>query len=370
MIGGELRNMAAELKQVNPEMAKTLEGTATGIDSLTGALGGAAQGFAVGGPFGAAVGGLIGLMTGPLKSAYTDMQNSFVEAELAKGREKESYIALGNAIAAHAARVRQEGLDKWYQAQRDAINEAAEAMVRYNKILDAKQAAQGAATERDIAASGAPPAEQAAARALAAFDTRVADIQQTLKGLEEAAANAETLRVNRDQEYKQEIEYGTKTQEELNKLAGDLQAAEKAAKSAALDLKAGQEIADQQIAEASAKYEQSINSAAKTIGDDMAREAESVMRDMEALAKQRGQEISGTMKIAYDSLANLAQDGTISPDEVGRLKQAFDTARSSQEARDQSVFDGLTAQKEWNNKMAARMETLVGQMKDAISRIP
>jgi hypothetical protein len=152
-LGDFTRKMAADAKESDLELSKTLETTAVGLDSVTNSLSLAAQGFALGGPFGAAVGATVGLLSGPLKAAYEDMTTSIQGAAAAEKEAAEMVGKLAIARENFAANQKFLALKETYDAENQFLKAQEETMKRQLALRDklASTELTGARQEVDAA---------------------------------------------------------------------------------------------------------------------------------------------------------------------------------------------------------------------------
>jgi hypothetical protein len=152
-LGDATRKMAADAKESDLELSKTLETTAVGLDSVTNSLALAAQGFALGGPFGAAVGATVGLLSGPLKAAFEDMTTSIQGAAAAEKEAAEMVEKLAIARENFAANQKFLALKETYDAENQFLKAQEETMKRQLALRDklASTELTGARQEVDAA---------------------------------------------------------------------------------------------------------------------------------------------------------------------------------------------------------------------------
>lgn len=325
-VGSAVREMAADFKTSDKEFSQTLENTAVGIDSLTGALSGAAQGFAVGGPFGAAIGGLVGLMSGPLKDAYGDMIRDLDAAAQAERRAAEMTRKLKDARQAFADQVRQEKLATIFDDQSDAIEKQVRLIETLARLNAAERGAAGAV--QDALQPAATPEQQIARdlnRDLADIDAKVqtaADLAaQAAIHAQDAQQNA--IRVSASEGENSAIAIKAAAARDAAIQEADALAAK------ADELRATREAEQQKIRAAAVEQLAALGDAA---GNSITENATSVIRTIQQVAAEQQGRVGADTKGALDQLTKLV--GDLIPDEqqTAAFQQAIQQFRGSQDA--------------------------------------
>mgnify|MGYP000238074888 FL=1 len=156
LMGEKMRDAAGEFAAADPKLAKTLENTALGLDSVSSALTGAAAGFALGGPFGAAVGTLTGALLPSFNAALDEMVTSLAKASAAESEAARMAAMLadarnGNLTATLNAAEASAALAASYSQETAEIDKLIATIERRNKLTAANETADEAGGEREDA---------------------------------------------------------------------------------------------------------------------------------------------------------------------------------------------------------------------------
>jgi hypothetical protein len=135
------REMGRSLEGLNDESAKSLQGVATGVETLGSVMEMGAKGFSVGGPFGAAVGAFIGLLSGPLNTAFTEMNDQIKATAAAEKAAADSVKKLARARAEFATQVREERLAETFREELHEVDKMTESYARQKAMREAAAAA-------------------------------------------------------------------------------------------------------------------------------------------------------------------------------------------------------------------------------------
>lgn len=356
-VGIAIRKISDDFKTSDKEFSETLQNTAVGIDSLTGALSGAAQGFAVGGPFGAAVGGMIGLLGGPLKDAYGNMVKDLDAAAAAQRRADLAAEKLRLTLQALADDKKLLKLTGEYERQADLIDRqvaALQTLERLNKAGDRADAAVQDAT----APAATPEAEV------------ITDANRELNALFREVAAADEIAQKLAVKAAGSIEAAAAVLNEFGKLAPQTKEAQAKADEVKRQAEQAQAKADE-IAALSEAKEQEIRATAveklNALGDaassSITENANTVIAAIQQVAADQSGRIGADTKGALDQLVKLVSD--LKPDEqqVAEFQQAIQQFRGSQDAANNRVVGTmdsiLSLNREILTSMAARDAVIV-----------
>ena len=335
-IGETIRGLGADFKSTDAKLASTLENSATALDSVTGALSGAAQGFAVGGPFGAAVGGMIGLLSGPLKTAYAEMTEAIRGASKAEEAAAENVKKLADARRAYAQEQRNLAIRAIYDGETAAISKTVTEMEKLARLSAAQRSAD-AATAAAVNGPATPQQkitnDQSAALAevQANVDEAQALATESAKLATAAAANAERV-----------IKSQGETSEAATKAVADRDAAVQRAdteQARADEIAQSSQIKEQQILAAALTAE---NALAEQAGDSITSIGENALKGMQATAKEEGVKLDAAQKLGMQTLSKLLTDSIPDEKQYQPIKQAMELFRSGLNSFHQAQFDSMT----------------------------
>ena len=335
-IGETIRGLGADFKGTDAKLASTLENSATALDSVTGALSGAAQGFAVGGPFGAAVGGMIGLLSGPLKTAYAEMTEAIRGASKAEEAAAENVKKLADMRRAYAQEQRNLAIRAIYDGETAAISKTVTEMEKLARLSAAQRSAD-AATAAAVNGPATPQQkitnDQSAALAevQANVDEAQALATESAKLATAAAANAERV-----------IKSQGETSEAATKAVADRDAAVQRAdteQARADEIAQSSQIKEQQILAAALTAE---NALAEQAGDSITSIGENALKGMQATAKEEGVKLDAAQKLGMQTLSKLLTDSIPDEKQYQPIKQAMELFRSGLNSFHQAQFDSMT----------------------------
>ena len=368
-----LRGMAANLGEVGKDNGRTLGNVATGLDAVSAAAGGAAQGFAVGGPFGAAVGGLIGLLSVPLKNAITgtiDDLKALKQSELDAAAAAKKYE---EAVVEKSRRVRAEGLAAFFGAELAVLRSIGGEIERQNRLIASRRETERAqrSTANDAAVgAGADPvrvtANEQITRAnedIAASIKRVADARKLADGLAEEAALL-------DQKLKKIESDSGATRQAVEAAAAEAKKAQEAAKEAAADVPVTEQIEADTQERIRAELQQSFQGLERDVAAGITTEVTTAIGKVEAKAAEQGGKLSGLAGDSLQGLYDLVRDNIPDSAQLGRIETLMANFRSSSEGRDEKLIEGLDGVVAAIRKRDAEIDRLNGQIQDLNRRTP
>lgn len=341
-IGPAIRQVAADFRESDKELAETLDATAMATDSVTSALSFAAQGFAVGGPMGAAIGATIGLLSGPLKSAYGDMVNSLEAARAATDNAARAQDAYRKLLAETQAEAGRQRVSRFWQIEKDAIEQANAALDRNIALLETRRRAdeQIRSANQNIAklqggdASAIDAGDRAGdvAAQLAEINARIAAAEGRAQLAEERARilAAEAAEVKASVYFDQ-----AETDAALAKADQAQQSAEQAR--AAVDLVISQGAIEREVILAQATEQIAV--AQSAVGDQVTKAAEAALQD---LGRKDAEIIASGAQKFYQDLQTLLNDAVPDEQQTAQIVTALTTIRTLMGSRDQQLFDQLS----------------------------
>lgn len=357
-LAGALQSMAGELEAIDPEAADKLNDVGLAVQSLGLSAELAAKGFAVGGPMGAALGGFVGLATGPVKGAFQGMIADLKAAKIATDQAAKAEEGYQAFLDARAQAGRRASLEKMFANELRDIDAATAALERQLRVLEKRRQIDAAVREEEIRQfelGGGDAAQAARAQGQAGIDAKLAELRGQIDAANErarlaqdradaAAANANRLDVS---------DAGiTDAQVEQARAAAEAAAtaAENARADAALAAQNAAEDARLLLAAVETSFREQTDAAGERITEAGAQAVE--------LFNQAEQELGGLSAAATTFRAELQRLlGDAIPDEaqLGEFRNLFEGLRTTQEARDQVIFDGFSQVRE----TAVQTETLL-----------
>ena len=363
-VAGVVGNVRRELGGADADLDKTLKNVETGLNSVEGALAGAAQGFAVGGPLGAAVGGFIGLATGPLKSAFDDMVADLKGAADAEEGARISTENYNRALAARKVLLQELAFDKFWSAEEDRINSATAALRRQTQELAARRRANEA--ERELGqntalAGGADPRAVGNADIagdirdrLAALEERQAAAASAVANLEEAASAAALKAQDAAQ---QGIEGFKDLQKEADNKAKEVEEAKK-------DLESSETIAAEERRVILAELGGRVLDATKALEEEAAAKANEVVAEIQA----SGAQLADSNRAGLAAVQAITEDGRVTASEQQRLSEALAASMAGIRANTDSFIRITEGINEATRGHTARISALEREVQALVNR--
>jgi hypothetical protein len=350
-----IRQLAIQAGDANKDLASALMVTSVATESLSQGLSLAAQGFAVGGPLGAGIGATVGLLVGPLKSAFEDMNRSLAAAHASQKNAADSADKLTQARARLATEVLSEKLGGIYAEELDYIERQIKALESRGRIREAQRNADSAAAGP---VSGSDAIWQAMNSKLAAETDKISDAEGKLRLLQEAAARAEDIAASAQDQYT----VGQATAARVKAAVADAKTAALAAgtaETALEELKAISAATRQQILFAA---RDSLSGLATETNATITEQAQAALAVMQAKAAEQGGQLGILAKGSFDTLTRILTDSIPDASQTEAIEQAMKSFRSSAEARDSAIFQGITS-------MITNTEQLARGYADLLTRI-
>ncbi len=343
-IAESARRTAQEFKETDKEMSKTFENVATGLDSLSAGLSLAAQGFSVGGPFGAAIGGLVGLMTGPLKSAFSDMLESLANVKRAEKESEDATKQLGETRRKLAQQLREEGIEQIYRGELKALGEVEAQLERNSRIAAAQRSANNAVQSANNSVSNIGRAEtpageinqatQEATQKLADIDAKVLDAQN------KAAASADAASQTAASAAAQAAELGDGHELSIES-AKVAKTAQDAAEKAAANADEVVQIANAERTKVAAGFLQALSGIGDEVSAKATETAKSTIEAINKTAAENGGQINGMTKLAFENLTKIVGDAIPDSQQMAEIAQAMKLAKDSGDIHNRETLQNL-----------------------------
>lgn len=350
-----IRRLAVEAGPANKDMADALMATSMAAESLGNGLSFAAQGFAVGGPMGAGIGATIGLMVGPLRSAFEDMNRSLAAAAQGQKNAAASADMLTQARAKLAAQVTGEKVSGIYQEELDFLN-------RQVKALESIQRIRAAERSADVAVAGPQTTPDGMGSdldsQLAAVDSKVAAAENKVRLLALIADEAENRASMLDGLYVA----GMATTAQVKDAVAQAKIAAVTSADAASGLDEVRRMADAEKAKILAGSRDKFSELAAETNAAITEQAQAALAVIQAKAAEQGGQLGPLAKGSFDELTRILSDNIPDASQTQAIEQAMKMFRTSAEARDSAIFNGIT-------EMLANTEQLARGYADLLSRI-
>lgn len=351
-IGSAVKNLANDIRGTDSELAETLDNSAVALDSVTGALSGAAQGFAVGGPFGAAVGGLIGLMSGPLKSAYDGMVTDLNNAAKAENAAAIATAKLKQARADFVKEVRDNNIRAIFDSETTAIDNTIKAIEKKARL----DAAQRSADSEINKVFGGPqtPRQSIETDKAESFAQIDADVKEAADLAKEAGKQALAAMANASRVIEAQGELAPAAIKAANERDAAVRAADDASAKAG-EIKESAAIEKQKIvAQAAGEFQNLSTEVSKTLVD----QGEAALKAMEQAAKAEGEKFPRDSKLAMEKLLLIFNDAIPDSQQLDQISTAMVQFRDSQSGAHQSIADNMNAMITNTNQLKANQQTI------------
>lgn len=336
-IGGAVKNLADDLRGSDKELAETLDNSAVALDSLTGALSLAAQGFAVGGPFGAAIGATVGLLTGPLKSAYDGMVNDLDNAAKAEKNAAASVERLRKAREDFVREVRDKNIRAIFDSETTAIDNTIKALEKKAR-LDALQ--RGADSEINKV-FGAPQSPQQAIETGRA--EKFAEIDADVKLAADLAKQAGRHALDAMANASRVIEAQGELAPEAIKAANERDSAIRAADDASAKAREIEEAAAIEKQKITAQVVGELQNFSAEVSNTILEQAAAAKTAMEQAAKAEGDKFPANSRAALESLVAIFNDAIPDSAQLDQISTVMVQFRDSQRGVNQTITENMNA---------------------------
>jgi hypothetical protein len=319
---GMVRNLANDLEAAEVKGAGLVSGLATGMESVSAGLQGAAAGFMAGGPLGAAIGGMTGLLMGPLNKAITSTVNDFKMLKQAEDDAATAARNYKNAFDAANVEVRRNSLFEFFDRGKQAITAAIAEYERYVKLRDATSTADEsiAAIQRKTAvANGGSQFQADASGVESQFDSRIQQLENDIADARARATLAEKSAVQAELDAKSAEESSSTTQADVDRLSGEAKAAREAADQAQASADDAVLLAEQKLRVVIAEKDEQVQQVFADVGDEAAASGQRIL-DLVNNASQQGATLTEAQKTAVASLQQILLDGTVAQEEQVRFQ--------------------------------------------------
>jgi hypothetical protein len=167
-LGNKMRQVGKDFESSNPEIASTLQNAALGMESVSGAMDGAAKAAAFGlGPVGMLGGALVGAAAPQVVQAFDDLAVSLQKLSTIQNESAEMFQRIAKYQKEFEGNVLNSKIQETYENQTAALKKLLSEMVATNEVLDAKAAVDKIARDNADAKAireGADPLQVKAAR--------------------------------------------------------------------------------------------------------------------------------------------------------------------------------------------------------------
>ncbi|WP_367872381.1 hypothetical protein [Luteolibacter sp. Populi] len=294
---------------------------------------------------------LIGLIAGigaeavHVVQAYKDMNAQLASNKLAQAAAIQQLKDFAEIRKQLAAQIRKEAQEDRFEEERRELAGKTRGLENRSKVGDAStsaaQAAADTAAERAVrngADPGAIAAGQAAEKLNAAFmalDNVLAVVRSKAEEADAAWTQAETLA-------HQARQPGAATMEELRTLEKSARDAQEAAAAANDEVDTIAAITEQKKAELKSTVEGELGKLGDAVGGDVTEMANQAITTLETKAAEQGGRLSAEATRVLEQLYQIVSDSIPDETQAGTLASLMSQLRSSQEARDRKIQEGIT----------------------------